>query len=91
MADFCHEFDPGGLGCPHPGPCKDQCLGDFETKALALAPNLREGRMVCLGICEGHGCNVWLVHADDGVFVEHRGDISNEHATEPPKRIRVTK
>lgn len=91
MADFCHEFDPGGLGCPHPGPCPDGCLGDFGDAAQEAARMLSAGYEVQLGICEGHGLLVYAVMDDDGVvWCEHRGDAEDDgQATEPPKRIKV--
>lgn len=53
MADFCHDYDPGGIGCPHPGPCPEPCYGDFATMVDAVR---REGTGTYDSfICEGHG------------------------------------
>jgi hypothetical protein len=93
MADFCHEFDPGGLGCPHPGPCPEGCLGDFHSTAHEVVELLRPGYQTTLGICEGHGSVVIAEMDDDGVvWCEHTStdDGSDGQATEPPKRIKVT-
>lgn len=58
MADFCYDFDPGGLGGHHP-------MGNF---AWALTHfTLVAGQSVMLGICEGHGCLVFLEKTTDGI------------------------
>ena len=67
MADFCHDWDPGGLGCPHRENddgefvtnCPDGCLGDFHW-ALKEYKDMKPGYEVQLGICEGHGTIAYL-------------------------------
>lgn len=73
MADFCHAYDPGGLGCPHPGPCQPGCLGDFDWDALIHEGTLQVGYEVMLGICEGHGSTVFMHRTEEGVFMVHEG------------------
>jgi len=66
MADFCYDFDPGGLGGEPP-------MGDFNyaIKDGGL-PELKPGYEIRLGICEGHGGCVYLVRDEDGsLWFEH--------------------
>jgi len=65
MADFCHDFDPGGLGGNVP-------LGDFQWAVAALKDGTLEpilpGYVMILGICEGHGGYARLERDDQGVL-----------------------
>ncbi len=60
MADFCHNADPGGLGCVAVGwpvgedrvyRCGLDCYGDFTEDVRAI----RAGEASFLGLCEAHG------------------------------------
>ena len=73
MADFCHEFDPGGLGCPHPGPCAEVCFGDFKDAWGGEIDELNPGYEMILGICEGHGITVVVVNIDGRLVMQHVG------------------
>lgn len=71
MADFCHDYDPGGIGCPHPEPCPEPCYGDFMAMVDAVR---REGAGTYDSyICEG--CGSFFVAA-----VNHSGELKTWHA-----------
>lgn len=86
MADFCHDFDPGGLGGDPP-------MGDFNWSVEHYKSILKPGLCVVLGICEAHGCTVSLVREEDGsLWFHHDGPghdyIENKEIVVPePKRI----
>ena len=96
MADFCHDFDPGGLGCPHPelhegftgdpdtSHCPALCLGDFQWILTPTVPNhsLTPGYEINLGICEGHGTCVFLTCDDEGKFWFGHGPRDTEEGAE---------
>jgi hypothetical protein len=76
MADFCHDWDPGDIGCVLPmrengGTCPPDCLGDFTAEARAAAATLECGEEIDLGVCEGHGGHVVLRREHDGFHVRH--------------------
>lgn len=73
MADFCHEWEPGGPWCGK-GPCPDDCLGDFTEKARRWAAVIDPGFYVILGFCEGHGQAVYLYRDKLGDFFFEHGD-----------------
>ena len=55
MAEFCHDYEPGGLGCiGHPknpdGTCVQPCYGDFQELVEQTPHNCFN-----IAICEGHG------------------------------------
>lgn len=106
MSDFCHEFDPGGLGCPHPeldegftgdsnAPhCPEHCLGDFHWALTSeVVHGLDVGFELLLGICEGHGTAVYLHRDDEGYWFEHGPADPDEPRREEekiPERKKVT-
>ena len=60
MADFCHDFEPGGLGCFGHWPisadgenalCGEGCYGDFTE----VVRELRSDGVYIVGLCEEHG------------------------------------
>jgi hypothetical protein len=71
LADFCHDWEPGGLGCR--GKCEGpQCFGDFTKEVLRRGPEVDAGYILTIGICEGHGANVYLLREDDGkLYFKH--------------------
>jgi len=83
MADFCHDYDPGGLGCGGEGDCPSDCIGDFTLVARSRARTMKPGYLFFMGICEGHGDYVFLVRQQDGSYIiEHRdmetGDLHSK-------------
>jgi hypothetical protein len=98
MADFCHDLDPGGLGCGAAGhdetKCPKPCLGEFQWALTdATCQGLTPGYEVNLGICEGHGTVVFLTCDDEGKFwFEHGpGDIEEGAEGYPiPEKKEVT-
>lgn len=74
MADYCHDFLPGDLGCST-HPCPPDCVGDFTNSARSWAKKTKPGYEVQLGICEGHGALLFLVRKEDGSFVLEHADL----------------
>lgn len=48
MADYCHDWEPGGLGCHPHVLCSPDCLGDFTEIAHEWAYKLNEGKEALL-------------------------------------------
>jgi hypothetical protein len=79
VADFCHEWEPGGLGCHGHGypkkrgklQCPHDCLGDFTQTAREWAKKLGDGEEILLGLCEGHGTLVFLYREGEQLYIEH--------------------
>lgn len=72
MADFCHDWEPGGLGCCWMKcGCPPDCIGDFTPTARARYKEVEPGYTLVLGLCEGCGAWVVLVNRDGKYFVEH--------------------
>jgi len=88
MAEFCHDFDPGGLGGNHP-------LGDFEYIIQDIKDGkvgfLEPGDAVYIGVCEGHGCYICLFAEEDGSYtLRHDGKAIPNCSGEPiPKPVKV--
>jgi len=84
MADFCHDFDPGGLGGYHP-------LGDFSWALEKWGSKLKVDEFVRLGLCEGHGCGVALERHEDGLTLVHYEfsdfPLTDGEEVPPPKKI----
>jgi hypothetical protein len=79
MAEFCHDYEPGGLGCPQHG-CPPDCIGDFTKTARQWATKLEDGKEVFLGLCEGHGAALYLYREHANLYVEHSGRLHNSVA-----------
>ena len=76
MSDHCHDWEPGGLGCSCAefsalGRCPTDCLGDFTPQGRKWATKLSEGESISLGLCEGHGTDVFLLNRGGALFVHH--------------------
>ncbi len=79
MADFCHEWEPGGLGCYGHGypeinkktQCPPDCLGDFTQTAREWEKQIGDGKAILLGLCEGHGTRVFMYRRGRQLFIEH--------------------
>lgn len=78
MADFCHDWEPGGLGCYPNVPCSPDCLGDFTEMAHNWAHKLKDGDEILLGLCEGHGANVYLIRDADKLYIEDPANYYKE-------------
>jgi|PlaIllAssembly_1097288.scaffolds.fasta_scaffold00061_13 hypothetical protein len=69
MADFCHDYEPGGIGCGVFGKqCPEDCLGDFTASARAVVEKLPCNHHIVLGICEGCDAMAVLSRDDSGTF-----------------------
>jgi len=89
MADFCHKWEPGGLGCHgHNYPenkskkgkvkCPPDCLGDFTELARDFSKKLKDGQEIILGLCEVHEALVYMSRLGEQLYVEHvSGDRSS--------------
>ena len=97
MADFCHDYEPNGIGCILPmkdngGEHPDLCFGDFTELVKLHGPTLAPSYEVNLGICEGHGGCVYLVRDDDGSLWFEHGEVmggKQEGEPESPPRRKV--
>lgn len=90
MADFCHDWEPSGWGCPHRMSDQDnadlvatcrpngQCFGDFTICTDEWKTRLDVEYEVNLGICEGHGTYVFLRRDGEGTWFEH-GELLSVH------------
>jgi hypothetical protein len=91
VADFCHDYEPGGLGCR--GECtKPQCFGDFTEDLVRRSEEVDPGFILTLGICEGHGANVYLLREDDGKLYFKHGpgrDFLKGKEIEVPEPVEV--
>jgi len=104
MADFCHEYEPGGIGCIGADPkwpqrdlfvdcVPEECFGDFTWLVRQYAPLLPIDFSQYLGICEGCGCDIYLDRGEDGVvwFEHYQHDASLEKRVVPArKRVPTT-
>lgn len=88
MADFCHDWEPGGMGCYPHVPCSPDCLGDFTEMARKWAHKLTDGAEIILGLCEGHGSNVYLIRQADKLYIEDPAHYYREWAPNTKKMER---
>lgn len=91
MADFCHDWDPEGLGCGG-GPCPEICIGDFTGLIEEHTKDLWPGFMVGAGLCEGHGSAVYFErHKDGSLWFKHgKGhDYIKDEPIEVPEPVRI--
>lgn len=75
MADYCHDWEPGGLGCNGVGEgnCPPDCFGDFTSIIKKYSGEIEVGEEIMVGICEGHGAYVILFRDEEGLGVTHLG------------------
>lgn len=65
------------MGCYPHVPCSPDCLGDFTEMARRWAHKLKDGKEILMGLCEGHGTNVYLIK-DGKLYIEHPTAIFKE-------------
>jgi hypothetical protein len=93
MADYCHEWEPAGLGFHGHGypekngkvQCPPDCLGDFTQMAREWAKKLGDGKEVFLGLCEGHGTRVFLYRYGSQLYIEHATNGAIEWKPQPAR------